>query len=326
MSFVDRVKKIDEKKKSEKKMTSGSGTKSLAEEKRKLKEDAKADEGAKRDSLLSGLMAMVVEIPQEEIIENPDQPRKDFKEIENLAASIEQVGLLSPVTLVRTEGGLKVVAGERRLRAFRLLSEKAKGAEKDKWRTIKAIIREEDDPAVPLIENLQRCDLTAAEKCEGLEKLKEALGTWDKVALCVGYNRSSVLRIVGARNLSEEAQRYIAEKGLSSKHIAAFSKLKGDENNTRTLIAEIEQTEMGGTKALARAKELLKKNASKGPGADKLIAYMGKQGLPATVKRLKKTDTQTLRRYIGELETRRDNLEQLVSGIKKIIEEDRSEQ
>lgn len=100
---------------------------------------------------------------------NPDQPRKVFldDEIEMLAESIKEKGLLQPILVKKMEDGkIIIVSGERRFRAHQLL----------KRETIPSWFTTGDPEELALVENLVREDLNPMETAEALMKLKERLG------------------------------------------------------------------------------------------------------------------------------------------------------
>ena len=99
------------------------------------------------------------------------QPRKEFDEkaLKELSLSIQEHGLLQPVLLKKKDDGYEIIAGERRVRAAKLIE----------MATISAIIMEFDEDKslqVAMIENLQRENLNAIEKAQGFAFLIEKLG------------------------------------------------------------------------------------------------------------------------------------------------------
>lgn len=150
---------------------------------------------------------------------NPNQPRATFDDaaIDELAASIEAVGLLQPI-VVRPAGDRYVlVAGERRLRAVRKVG----------WDTVQAVIREETDDATnlteALVENLQREDLSPLEAAAAYQELLEEYGlTHDQVAERVGKSRSAVTNTVRLLQLPAEIQQILNDGGITAGHARAM--------------------------------------------------------------------------------------------------------
>jgi len=161
------------------------------------------------------------EIPIELITRNPDQPRRAFgdAEIEELAASIREKGVLQPV-LVRpspdTQGQYQLVAGERRWRA----------AQKAGLRSLPALVRELDDSQVleiAIVENVQRSDLNPLEEALGYRALMDRFGrTQEAVAQVVGKSRPHVANALRLLNLPAEVQAMLTDGRLSAGHARAL--------------------------------------------------------------------------------------------------------
>ncbi|HEY2661732.1 MAG TPA: ParB/RepB/Spo0J family partition protein [Caulobacteraceae bacterium] len=164
----------------------------------------------------------VHEAPIELLHRNPDQPRRDFSEvdIEELAASIREKGVLQPI-LVRplpgSPGEFQIVAGERRWRA----------AQRAGLRQMPVVIRELDDLEaleIAIIENVQRADLNAIEEALGYKALMERFGrTQDAVAQTVGKSRSHVANALRLLGLPEAVQLELRAGRLTSGHARALA-------------------------------------------------------------------------------------------------------
>jgi ParB family chromosome partitioning protein len=132
----------------------------------------------------------VVEVSLADIRANPDQPRRTIVEegIRELASSIESHGLLQPVTVRKDpEGGYLLVAGERRLRAHRLLGRE----------TIAAIVTRGNPDELSLIENIQREDLAPLEEAAAMARMMERHGyTQEELARAVGKARPTVTKLL----------------------------------------------------------------------------------------------------------------------------------
>lgn len=124
----------------------------------------------------------VLEIPVEKILRNPYQPRRDFsqKNLEELVESIKTHGIIQPLIATQVPQGYELVAGERRLRAAKILGLK----------TVPVILRQAENKekiAIALIENIQRQDLNPIEKGQAYKRLIEEFGfTQEEVAKKVG--------------------------------------------------------------------------------------------------------------------------------------------
>ena len=111
--------------------------------------------------------AEIYNIPQTMIVPNPNQPRKrfDYDELENLAQSIRENGILQPITVRKREDKKnELVSGERRLRAARLVG-------MVKIPSIVINIDDKNSAMFSIIENLQRQSLDFFEEAEAIEKL-----------------------------------------------------------------------------------------------------------------------------------------------------------
>jgi ParB family chromosome partitioning protein len=148
----------------------------------------------------------VREVAIERIRANPFQPRGAFAdaELEALAASIAAHGVLQPVLLTETPDGLRLIAGERRLRA----------SVRAGLTTIPAVIRtanEQQQLALALVENLQRADLNPLDEAQAFRRLiVEFALTQEQVAHQVGRSRAAVantLRLLGVASALQDALR-----------------------------------------------------------------------------------------------------------------------
>ena len=171
-------------------------------------------------------------IPQNEIDPNPNQPRKhfDFDELESLAQSIRQNGLLQPITVRKTESErYELIAGERRLRAARLI-----GMVK-----IPAIVLNMDEKSSALfsiLENLQRENLSFFEEAEAVERLLlEYNMSQEDVAKKLGKAQSTISNKLRLLKLSPEMRLLIAKGGLTERHARAILTLKNDVLRERAL-------------------------------------------------------------------------------------------
>lgn len=166
------------------------------------------------------------EVEVESIKQNPHQPRKDFslEDLEELAASIEEIGLIHP-PLVRLleDGTYELIAGERRLRALKLLG----------YPRIPVVVRETSDQLSAkgaLIENLQRVDLNPLEVAYALRDLAEKLNlTQEELADRVSKKRSTVANYLRLLHLQPKIQEYISSGKLTMGHAKAILSMPLDK-------------------------------------------------------------------------------------------------
>ena len=171
-------------------------------------------------------------IPQEQIVPNPNQPRKrfDYDELEGLAQSIRQNGILQPVTVRQTEDGkFELISGERRLRAARLV-----GLSK-----IPAIVTEIDNKnsaVFSLIENLQRQDLDFFEEAEAMDRLLTDYGmSREELSSKLGKARSTISNKLRLLQLPEDMRYRLSRAGLTERHARALLLLENDDRRARAL-------------------------------------------------------------------------------------------
>jgi ParB family chromosome partitioning protein len=163
-----------------------------------------------------GARVGVTELPVEAIKPNPSQPRRRFDdaEIEELAASIREKGVLQPI-LVRPSvfaGEYEIVAGERRWRA----------AVRTGVRAIPAMVKSLSDAEVleiAIVENVQRVDLSPIEEAEGYRALIDRFGrTQADVAQVVGKSRVHVANALRLLQLPEAVQEMLRDGRLTAGH------------------------------------------------------------------------------------------------------------
>ena len=178
----------------------------------------------------------IQEVPLDAIAANPLQPRKRFAvaELEALAASIREQGVLSPLILRRGRDGYELVAGERRLRAARLAG----------LRAVPAVVRDVADAQaleLALVENLQREDLNAVEEAEAYRRLIEDFGlSQEAVARRVGKDRSTISNALRLLRLPARVLDDLAAGTLSEGHARALLALgrAADQLRVRDLIVK----------------------------------------------------------------------------------------
>lgn len=166
------------------------------------------------------------ELEISKVYPNPDQPRKQFDDIEELAATIKEHGLLQPITVVKKDDGYMIISGERRYKAH--LYNQAK--------TIKAHIVDVSNEAVEeltLIENIQRNDLTDFETAKHIVKLWES-GRYEKksdLAKKIGKSESYISKAFSCLKLDSEILKDIEanKKDISVSVMDEISRVKDTE-------------------------------------------------------------------------------------------------
>ena len=161
----------------------------------------------------------ISEIALEKIVANPNQPRRNFDDeaLNQLAESIREMGVITPVTLRKNEDDTYlIIAGERRFRAAQIAG----------LQSIPAYIRTVDDEQLmelALIENIQREDLDAIEIALGYQRLIEEYSlTHEQVSQKVGMSRTNVSNYLRLLNLPAEIQVGLQNKQLDMGHARAL--------------------------------------------------------------------------------------------------------
>lgn len=166
----------------------------------------------------------VLEIPLDDVRENPLQPRRVFDEarLAELAESVRVHGVVQPVVVTRAAEGFRLVVGERRCRAARLA-----GLER-----IPALVRELADQQVleiALIENLQREDLNPIEEAQAFSYLLREHGlTHEQLAERLGCSRPAISNALRLLSLPEEIRADLQAGVLSPGHARTVLALEGE--------------------------------------------------------------------------------------------------
>lgn len=166
----------------------------------------------------------------EDLVPSREQPRKLFNKesLEELAASIQEQGIIQPLVVRRIEGGkYELIAGERRLKAAKLAG----------LRQVPVVVNQ----AVPervfelaLIENIQREDLNPIEEALAYRELQENYGlTHEEIATRVGKDRTSVSNSLRLLGLPEEIRGDLIEAKISMGHARALLAVEDDSEKLR---------------------------------------------------------------------------------------------
>lgn len=168
----------------------------------------------------------LIDIPIEQIQPNPYQPRLEFseEELEELGQSIKKNGLIQPLIVRKSQvWGYELIAGERRLRASKLI-----GLDK-----VPAVVKDIDDQLSmqqAIIENLQRSDLNPIEEALAYQKLIEKTEmTHDEIAQTIGKSRPYITNSLRLLNLPERGKEALIEGKISSGHARLILSLPEEE-------------------------------------------------------------------------------------------------
>lgn len=178
---------------------------------------------------------------------NPDQPRVEIGDLEELTSSIKDKGVLEPLLVKPSKlgGRWMIIAGERRWRAAREAG----------IREVPCIEMDVDDRAVAeiaLIENMQRKDLTPWEEADGLRALCDRFGyTHEEAAQKVGKSRSTITEALSIATLPEDIRERCRRADINSKSLLLEIVRQPDDESMRKLTEEV--VSRGMTRDDARA-------------------------------------------------------------------------
>lgn len=172
----------------------------------------------------------ICEVSISQIEANPNQPRRDFDQeaLQELAQSIKEIGIVSPITLRQTsDNKYQIIAGERRWRASQIAGLNA----------IPAYIRTTSDENVmemALVENIQREDLNSIEIALAYQHLLENTGmTQEKVAERVGKSRTAVTNHLRLLKLPAQVQMALQKKEIDMGHARALLSIDSPSQQIR---------------------------------------------------------------------------------------------
>lgn len=218
-----------------------------------------AEEGGERQMFFRDKLKLT-KLSPDKILPNPSQPRKVFleEELEGLAQSIAENGLLQPVTVRRENGAYYLIAGERRLRACKLAGLKEIPA-------LVADCEPEDSAVLALLENLQRKDLQMFEQANAIVNLlREWQITQEEAAKRLGMSQSYLANKIRLLKLSPEEQEEILKHHLSERHARALLRVDDMTLRQKLLATVIERgLNVAQTEELAAAALQPKKPAGK---------------------------------------------------------------
>ena len=166
------------------------------------------------------------EIEIDKISLNPYQPRTNFnkKSLDELASSINELGLIQPVTVQKIDENFILISGERRLRAFKQLNKK----------NIPAYIRTADDQTsleMALVENIQRRDLDPIEIAITYHRLTSELKiSHDEMSKRVGKDRTTITNYIRLLKLDPVIQSGIRDKFISMGHGRALINIENQDD------------------------------------------------------------------------------------------------
>jgi ParB family chromosome partitioning protein len=245
-------------------------------------------------------------VPIDRIRPNPNQPRRAFdeKELQDLAASIREKGVIQPLILrphPDDPAAYEIVAGERRWRAAQ-----AAGVH-----DLPAVVRELSDTEVlelAIIENIQRADLNPIEEAHGYRQLMDRFGhTQERLAEALGKSRSHIANLLRLLTLPDSVLELLRSGALSAGHARALVTAANPEALARQVVArdlsvrQTEQLARAATRPDARPSRAAPKDADTRALEEDLTSNL----------RLKVTIDHRPGQQAGELRIRYSTLEEL---------------
>lgn len=166
-------------------------------------------------------------VPIESIRPNPYQPRREFDEenLKELAASINEAGLIQPLVVQKNARSFELIAGERRLRACKMLG----------MREVPCVVQgplkaDETGALMALIENVQRRDLHYMEEAECYRAVLRTYGmTQEALATRLGKSQAFLANKLRILHLPPSVRRRVLEYGLSERHARTLLRLRHEK-------------------------------------------------------------------------------------------------
>jgi ParB family chromosome partitioning protein len=246
----------------------------------------------------SGVTQVAVDLIQR----NPRQPREkfDIEELENLAASIREHGVIQPLIVAPGKGGVyTLIAGERRLQASR----------KAGLKTVPVVIRHATDQQLlelALIENVQREDLNPIEEAEAYQNLsREFRMSHETIAARVGKSRVAVTNTIRLLDASAAVKQALVDGRITEGHARAMLSLsaKAQEfllNQIINLDLSVRSTEMMARKYSGQKPATKKKSILSADVTDVEKRLRSSLGTKVAFKHGKKGGTITIYYYSDE--------------------------
>jgi ParB family chromosome partitioning protein len=236
---------------------------------------------------------------------NPNQPRKSFedKSLKQLAQSIEEKGLITPITVKQDDNKYVIVAGERRYRAHKLLKKK---------RILAYVIDAESNKDImymALIENIQREDLNPIEEAKGYRYLQDNLkSSITEIAKTVGKSRPAVSNALRLLKLPSQIQDSILKGEINAGQARAIL-----QNKTTQGMIQFWKKLLKEKMSVRRTESLVTKNKKTSPQLQSIQSSLSRLiGEKVSIKQNNKTkkgfikisfDKKTVNRVLEKLKS-----------------------
>lgn len=207
----------------------------------------------KEEQGTENVVGKVISVPTSSIEPNPAQPRVFFDDyaLTQLAVSIQQNGIMQPLIVRKTEKGYQLIAGERRLRAAKLVN----------LDYVPCIVSDKEDresAVMAILENIQRADLNYLEEAVAIKRLIEHYGiTQEEAAQKLGIAQSTVANKLRLLQLNDSEKEAVLKYGLNERQARAI--LKIPQGRREEAAREIYINRLNTVQADRYVEELLKK-------------------------------------------------------------------
>lgn len=275
----------------------------------------------------------IMNVYVDELVKDDDQPRKFFDNdaLASLKESIIQYGLMQPIVFRVDEKKKQViVAGERRVRAIKSIIREAKKNPDDpasqellkRFEQIKGVFVSDNHKEIALIENVQRENLNPVELAEGLAKLKEE-GGYDQNGLgtLIGKSAPTVSEILSINKIPDE----IRDEARKSKNVSQWvlvevAKAKGPKAKAKKW-DQLKDSGLSQSAFRKKKKKSVEKDKSTGQSFNFGSSIRAVKTASTQIQKLKGVDMGGIdadkqQKLRSQLETLRDELEQVLAGLK----------
>ena len=244
------------------------------------------------------------------IYPNKKQPRKNFeeKEIKELSESIKNQGLIQPIVVRETPGGMyEIIAGERRWRACQLAG----------LHSISCVVMSVDDENVnelALIENIQRENLNVVEEAKAYKNLKELNGIKnEELSKKIGKSSSHISNLIRILDLDDEIHQMIIDGKISMGHARALIGVPNAVEKAKEIF-EKKLSVRDIEKSTSKHKQTRKKQTEKDPNiADLEKELSDKIGLKTEIEFSENGSSGSLKLYYSDL----NQLDEIMKRLKK---------
>lgn len=228
----------------------------------------------------------IEKIKTDKIVPNPHQPRSEFSQenLQKLAESIKNFGIIQPLIVSEKEGKYQLIAGERRLRAAKLID----------LEQVPAIVnnyKEEEVAEISLVENIQRQDLNFLDEALAYYSIMNKFDiNQTEMAKKVGKSQATIANKLRILKLPEEILALIRKYNLSERHARALLKVKDSE----------------------KQKEFIKEVKEKGLSVRGLNRKIDKY-----LKEMEKTKQKNVKTYYADMRLLKNTLNSAIEQLKK---------